>query len=86
MVTKITRRGTLLLGAGGTAALAFYTSDDGSTEESQSQSSNVLIIESDEQYTIQKDSSESYSAVKVYGDGMLHLERNAALRLTNPSE
>jgi hypothetical protein len=86
MVAKITRRGALLLGAGGTAALAFYTSDDDSTEESQSQSSNVLVVESDEQYTIQKDSSESYSAVKVYGDGTLNLEGNAALRLTHPTE
>jgi ABC-type uncharacterized transport system auxiliary subunit len=98
MVTKITRR-ALLLGTSGTAALAGCTRDDESTEtttsptktaertteESQSQS-NVLVIQSDEQYTIQKDSSESYSAVKVHDDGALNLESNAALRLTHPSE
>jgi len=100
MVTEITRRRALFLGASGTAALAGCPSDNESAEaahsptqtaektpaESQPQTNNVLAIPSGEQYTIQEESSESYFAVEVQDGGTLRLESNAALRLTIYSE
>lgn len=80
MVHKLTRRGGLLLGASCAAALA------GCSSLEEPRAEKTLLIQSNEQHTIEQDSQGSYQAVEIHNSGVLQVNTNAEIQLDSTSE